>query len=64
MDIKVSFATQYLEGEAEHWWERMKPTLGDRNIVIVWEDFKKVFNAQLFPFSFQQKIKSDFIHIS
>ncbi|XP_039167416.1 uncharacterized protein LOC120292924 [Eucalyptus grandis] len=63
-DKKVTFASRYLEGEAEHWWEGMRPALGDRDGVIAWEDFKQAFNAQFFPMSFQTKMKSDFIHIS
>ncbi|XP_039162887.1 uncharacterized protein LOC120290621 [Eucalyptus grandis] len=40
-DKKVSFASRYLEGEVEHWWEGMRPTLGDRGGAIAWEDFKQ-----------------------
>ncbi|KAL3717658.1 hypothetical protein ACJRO7_009145 [Eucalyptus globulus] len=63
-DKNVSFASRYLEGEAEHWWEGMRLALGDRCGVIAWEDFKQAFNAQFFLVSFQTKMKSDFIHIS
>ncbi|KAL3733928.1 hypothetical protein ACJRO7_023304 [Eucalyptus globulus] len=63
-DQKVKFATQYLEGEAEFWWDGMKPSLGGRDVIISWEDFKKAFNAQFFPKSFQAKMKGDFVHIS
>ncbi|KAL3747487.1 hypothetical protein ACJRO7_016298 [Eucalyptus globulus] len=61
---KVKFATQYLEGEAEFWWDGMKPSLGGRDVIISWEDFKNAFNAQFFPKSFQAKMKGDFVHVS
>ncbi|KAL3734568.1 hypothetical protein ACJRO7_023855 [Eucalyptus globulus] len=63
-DRKVKFATQYLEGEAEFWWDGMKPSLGGRDVIISWEDFKKAFNAQFFSKSFQAKMKGDFVHVS
>lgn len=44
-DRKVKFATRYLEGEPEFWWDGMKPSLGGRDVIISWEDFKKAFNA-------------------
>ncbi|KAL3749910.1 hypothetical protein ACJRO7_010955 [Eucalyptus globulus] len=63
-DRKVKFATQYQEGEAKFWWDGMKPSLGGRDVIISWEDFKKAFNAQFFPKSFQAKMKGDFVHVS
>ncbi|XP_056175765.1 uncharacterized protein LOC130140429 [Syzygium oleosum] len=63
-DKKVDFATQYLEGEAEYWWEGKRSTLGDEDATISWKYFKEAFNAQFFPKSFQAKMKGDFLHIS
>ncbi|XP_048132211.1 uncharacterized protein LOC125314297 [Rhodamnia argentea] len=61
---KVDFATQYLEGEAEYWWEGTGPALGGRDATVSRKDFVEAFDAQFFPKSFRAKMRSDFVHIS
>ncbi|GFY87300.1 hypothetical protein Acr_05g0009390 [Actinidia rufa] len=58
-DMKVSFASYQLVGEANEWWESIKEAKGvDRG--MTWANFKSTFEDQYFPEAYRDELREQF----
>ncbi|XP_057465723.1 uncharacterized protein LOC130755341 [Actinidia eriantha] len=58
-DMKVSFASYQLVGEANEWWESIKEAKGvDRG--MTWTDFESTFEDQYFPEAYRDELREQF----
>ncbi|GFZ14638.1 hypothetical protein Acr_24g0008280 [Actinidia rufa] len=58
-DMKVSFASYQLVGEANEWWESVKETKGvDHG--MSWADFESTFEDQYFPEAYRDELREQF----
>ncbi|XP_057492420.1 uncharacterized protein LOC130778017 [Actinidia eriantha] len=58
-DMKVSFASYQLVGEANEWWESIKEAKGvDRG--MTWADFESTFEDQYFPEAYRDELREQF----
>ncbi|GFZ01016.1 hypothetical protein Acr_14g0006510 [Actinidia rufa] len=58
-DIKMSFVSYQLIGEANEWWESIKEAKGvDRG--MTWADFESTFEDQYFPEAYHDELRDQF----
>ncbi|GFZ19761.1 hypothetical protein Acr_28g0004660 [Actinidia rufa] len=58
-DMKVSFTSYQLIGEANEWWESIKEAKGvDRG--MTWTDFESTFEDQYFPEAYRDELREQF----
>ncbi|XP_057497363.1 uncharacterized protein LOC130782081 [Actinidia eriantha] len=58
-DMKVSFASYQLVGEANKWWESIKEAKGvDRD--MTWADFESTFEDQYFSEAYRDELREQF----
>lgn len=58
---KVTFATFMLVGEAENWWNFIKPSLSAEGGIIIWETFREKFLENYFPMDLRKKRAREFL---
>ncbi|GFS38418.1 hypothetical protein Acr_00g0057440 [Actinidia rufa] len=58
-DMKVSFASYQLVGEANEWWESIKEAKGV-DCGMTWADFESTFEDQYFPESYRDELREQF----
>ena len=62
-EVKVSYATYLLLGDAEYWWRSTRLMMEANNQEITWETFREKFLDKYFPISARTKLGDDFLKV-
>ncbi|GAU44151.1 hypothetical protein TSUD_399730, partial [Trifolium subterraneum] len=60
---KLALGTYMLREEANQWWKNAKLRIGDRDVVITWEMFKREFFNKYFPADVKNKKVVEFMKL-
>ncbi|XP_074327977.1 uncharacterized protein LOC141665892 [Apium graveolens] len=60
-DQKTDFASYFLKGEANYWWETMRALEGED--VVTWDRFMELFLEKYFPHYIKNQMKIKFLEL-